>query len=424
MKPLESLFGPEASVLHQRDFQLLMVANMFPVLGTGLVSPILESLTGPLNTTTADLSLMISVFSAPSIVVIPLAGMLADRYGRRPILILALVLFGVAGTAIALTRDFGVVLALRALQGIAFAGIGPVIITSIGDLYDESTETTAQGIRFTGSGLTSASFPLLAGTIVVVGWQYPFLLYALALPTAVAVYVWFDEPTARREGASVSVADGGTDSSQLSALFGLLSQRRVLAFVIARGLPVATWFGFLTYNSVVIVRFADGSPSTAGLLITVASLAYAVTASQSGRLTERFPNQWLPLFGGNLCLGLGFIGFLLAPGLPLKSVGIGIAGIGFGIVLSLYRSIITGLASEELRGGLVSVGEGFGRVVATVTPVLMGATIAVAEPRVGLEAAIQIAGIGVGLTSAVGGVACLLVARSGSPVCHDDPVGS
>lgn len=424
MKPLESLFGSEAGILTEEDFQLLLVANMFPVMGAGLVSPILDSLTGPLDTTAADLSLLISVFSAPAIVMIPLAGMVADRYGRRPILILSLVLFGAAGTAIAFTRNFGVILVLRALQGVAFAGIGPVIITSIGDLYDSGTETTAQGIRFTGSGLTSATFPLLSGAIVVVGWQYPFLLYALALPTAVAVYIWFDEPTARNEDAQVSVADGGTDTSQLSALFGLLSNRRVFAFVIARGLPVATWFGFLTYNSVIIVRFADGSPSTAGLLITIASLAYAVTASQSGRVTERFPSQWIPLIGGNLCLGFGFIAFLFAPGIPLKGVGIGICGVGFGIVLSLYRSIITGLATADLRGGLVSLGEGFGRVIATLTPVAMGAVIAFAEPRVGLEAAVQVAGVGAGLVSAIGGVICLLVARSGPAVSHEpaDPV--
>ena len=117
---------------------------------------------------------------------------------------------------------------------------------------------------------------------------------------------------------------------------------------------------------------------------------------------------------------------MLAPGLPLKGIGIGISGIGFGVVLSLYRSIITNLASENLRGGLVSLGEGFGRVVATLTPVLMGATIALAEPRLGLEAAVQIAGVGAGLVSAVGGVGCLLVARSGSPVRHGpaDDVGS
>jgi len=421
VNPVSSLFGSDAAVLQEDEFRILLLANVFPVLGTGVVSPILDSLTGPLGANPADLSLLISVFSAPSIVVIPVAGLLADRYGRKPILVAALTLFGLAGTAIAFTTDFTVVLVLRALQGVAFAGISPVIITSIGDLYDERTETTAQGIRFTGSGLSSALFPLLSGLLVVAGWQYPFLLYFLALPCALVVYRWFEDPHDGRE--STTVTDGGQARSQLGALVRLVRQPRVFAFVIARGLPVATWFGFLTYNSVVVVRFTDASPSTAGLLITVASLAYAATASQSGRILQRFPNQWYPLIGANVCLALGFVVFLLVPGLPVKAVGIAVTGVGFGILLSLYRSIITGLADDSLRGSLVSLGEGFGRIVATVTPILMGVTIAVAQPHVGIEAAVQAAGVGAALVSGGGGVLCLLVARSAG-LAGQSPVGT
>lgn len=80
------------------------------------------------------------------------------------------------------------------LQGISFAALTPIIVTSIGDLYAGTKEATAQGLRFTGSGISQTVFPLGAGVLVGVAWQYPFLLYAIAFPIAAVIYVWFQEP--------------------------------------------------------------------------------------------------------------------------------------------------------------------------------------------------------------------------------------
>lgn len=137
---------------------------------------------------------MISFFTAPAIVGIPIAGVLADKYGRKSVVVPSLVLFGLAGAAIAFTTDFRIALGLRFLQGISFGGINPIIITSIGDLYTGSREATGQGLRLMASGLSGAIFSLIAGVLVVLAWQSPFLLYAIAIPIRVIVLIWFDEP--------------------------------------------------------------------------------------------------------------------------------------------------------------------------------------------------------------------------------------
>lgn len=445
MAPLESLFGDDAEILRDRDFQTLLLANVLPPLGGALLSPILDSLIDPFGTSTADIGLMMSVFTAPAILVIPIAGALSDRYGRKPILITALVVFGLAGSAIAFTTEYRVVLLLRLFQGAAFGGITPVIITSLGDIYDGTAEATAQGIRFTGSGLTQTVFPLISGLLVAVAWQYPFLIYAIALPIAGIVYVWFEEPTFQERdrvtpatdgGVAEDSEDGGSDgkgmdegerdegdesdaeTSRFRGLVGLLRQRRVAAMVVARGLPLTVWIGFITYNSIVVVRLLGGTPAQAGGLVAVGSLAYAVIASQAGRVTARFDSRLYPLLAANVCLGLGFALFVLAPSLLLAGVGIAVSGGGFGLTLALYRSIITGLAGESLRGSLVSFAEASGRVVATATPILMGWVIVVATPRVGLESAVQLAGLGAAAVGGAGGVVCLLVVSRSPPVRH------
>jgi len=415
---LRSLFGDDARILHERDFQTLLLANVLPPLGTAVLSPILDSLIAPLGASAANIGLLISFFTAPAIVIIPVIGVLSDRYGRKPLLVAALLLFGGAGTAIAFTTSFRVALGLRLLQGVAFGGLTPLIITSIGDIYVDTEEATAQGMRFMGSGLTQMAFPLLSGVLVVAAWQYPFLLYVLAFPIAAVVYRWFDEP-ADIDRAVTPAADGSGRSSHLRALLALVRQRRVFALILARGLPLAVWIGFVTYNSIIVVQVMDGTPTQAGLLVAVGSLTYATAASQAGRVTAMFDSRLYPLVGSNAALGAGFLVVLFAPNLLDAGAGIVLAGLGFGLALALYRSIITGLASESLRGGLVSVSEAWGRVVATATPVFIGWVIAVMSPTTGLAVAIQVAGVGAAAVGAGGAIVCTLVASRSPSVRYE-----
>jgi len=412
----QSLFGNDAKILYRREFQVLLLANIFPPLGSALLSPILDSLIDPFGVSAGEIGLLISAFTAPAIFMIPIAGIIADRYGRKPILVVSLALFGSAGVAITLTTSFYIALCFRVLQGIAFGGISPIIITSIGDLYDTTTEKTAQGIRFSGSGLATALFPLLSGPLVIVGWQYPFLIYGFAIPAAFAVYMCFDEPMKKQHVNGDSATHRARTITQISRLQRLFTQPRVFAYVIARGLPVATWLGFITYNSIVVVRLLGGTPTQAGILVSVASFSYAISASQVGRLTDHLESQFFLLVSANLCLGTGFIIFLFSSNLIVAVFGVGVTGFGFGIVLSLYRSILTGLASESLRGSLVSLGEGFGRVIATATPIVMGITITFVSPSIGSETALRFAGTIVAILSSIGGIICLSVARYSPPV--------
>jgi peptidoglycan/LPS O-acetylase OafA/YrhL len=97
-------------------------------------------------------------------------------------------------------------------------------------------------------------------------------------------------------------------------------------------------------------------------------------------------------------------------------VGVAALGSGFGVTLSIYRSVITGFAPEALRGGLVGIAEALGRVSATVTPIAMGAVLAMLVPAVGFPTAVHATVVGVAVLGGAGGVACLLVAVSSPPV--------
>jgi len=200
------------------------------------------------------------------------------------VLIFGLCWFGLTGTAIAFVSTFGAALALRALQGIGFAALTPIIITSLGDLYAGTKEATAQGLRFTGSGLSQTAFPLAAGVLVGVAWQYPFLLYAVAFPIAAVVYVYFEEPL---DEAPDEESEAGI-REQLDDMRTLVAHRRAWAMVAARGTANIAWFGFLTYNSILVVNVPGYTPTEAGIPRRGASLTPHVRArGVAGRAASR-----------------------------------------------------------------------------------------------------------------------------------------
>lgn len=419
MRLLESLFGGEIGVVREKNFQFILLASGCGALGTALVSPILDSLIGPFGASAADIGLLMSAYMAPIIVMVPVAGMLSDRYGRKPVLASGLIVFGLAGLAIAFTTDFRVALALRALQGIGFAGTIPIGIASLGDLYEGEKAATAHGFRMSGSGIFQTVFPITAGVLVGFAWQFPFYLFALCVPTAVVLYALMDEPMDDDVGAGprslASDGRGAAGDTHLRSLLGLVSERHVLPMVGAYTVFPVIWFGFLTYNSVVVVQLLGGTPAKAGLLAALASICYAASGTQAGQLTAFFDSQRYVLVGANLAMAIGFASFALAPSPLVAAPSVVVLGSGFGLVGSLYRNIITDLAPPPLRGGLVSLSESTFWVMSTLTPIGMGAVIAVGSSTIGFEPAVRASVLAASVVGAGLGIVCLAVATTEAP---------
>lgn len=415
-------FGEDTDVVGDTDFQVLLIANMSAPLGTALVSPLLDSLLVPLSVSEASVGLVMSAFTAPSIVLTPVVGTLSDRYGRKPLLLVGLLLFGLAGTAIAVANDFTTVIGLRLLQGVGYAGVTPILVTSIGDLYTGNTEATAQGLRFTTSGVVQTVFPVIASLLVLFSWRYPFLLYASALPVCGVVYLWFDEPTSRSSSArpvpgtvSGAVVDTAaafrTVPRRVRRFARLVLSRFVLAAIVARATPSFVYFGFVTYNSI-IVGAMGGTATDAGILVGLASVVYAISASQSGRVNAFFATRTAPLILTNIGMALSFGIVALAPTVVVAGIGVAVLGFCFGISLSLYRSLLTSLVSEPNRGAVVSLGESSGRAAVTAVPLVMGGLLAVSGPVVGFEPALRGTVLAVGVVPNVVGIAAMLLLRN------------
>ena len=236
----------------------------------------------------------------------------------------------------------------------------------------------------TAVGSAQTIFPLLASLLVVIAWQIPFLMYALAVPVAILVYLFFDETL-----ADSSSRPDGEARSYHRRLVRQLRRPQLFALLVAYAGPAFLYFGFQAYVSVHIVRVIGGSPSLAGAVVAIFSIVYAGISTQAGRTTTRFGNRYRPLVGSNILMAAGLGIFAFAPSLPFSIAGAIVFGTGYGLTSSLYRSLLPELSPRDLRGGIVSSAETLSRFGATISPIILGLVIGGLEQSIGFDNAVR-----------------------------------
>lgn len=124
----------------------------------------------------------------------PLAGLLGDRLGRRRLLIGSMLIYGLAGMAPMLLSDLHQILASRVLVGICEALIMTLSTTLIGDLFTGRARERWLSSQTAVASVSALLFLALGGLLGRQGWQAPFLIYGMAWPMALAVFLLVREP--------------------------------------------------------------------------------------------------------------------------------------------------------------------------------------------------------------------------------------
>ena len=126
------------------NLQIVFAVTLIMIMGVSSISPAFPEIQTAFGISKPTVGLLIVVFTLPGVLFTPVLGVLADRFGRKKILVPSLLLFGVAGSACFFARDFNLLLTLRFLQGIGAASLGSLNVTIIGDLYSKRQLATVQ----------------------------------------------------------------------------------------------------------------------------------------------------------------------------------------------------------------------------------------------------------------------------------------
>ena len=236
-------------------------------------------------------------------------GPLADRFGRKPVLLAALVLFFASSAACAVAASLNSVLLLRFVQGAGMSS-GPVIARSVvRDLAAHEQAAHLLGRMTVVFGFFPVLGPLVGAQVLSLGgWASVFWLYAaIALALLAVVALRFPE-TAPAERPAISVARIG----ERYAL--LLTDRRFVAPLATALCAQMGILAFVATSSLVLVQGLRLTPTAFSVLFATVMIGQMAGGFVGSRLVLRLGIERMVRLGARLALAAGALLALLVYG--------------------------------------------------------------------------------------------------------------
>ncbi|MGY4494300.1 MFS transporter [Pseudomonas sp. TE3610] len=163
---------------------LLLLGSCLPVLGAVLLAPVLPRMQAHFTDTPGVAVLVPIALTLPALVIAllaPFAGVIADRVGRKPLLLWAMALYALCGTLPLWLQSLPAIVASRAGIGLAEAAIMTGCTTLMGDYYSGARRERLFALQMVATSLSAALFMGLGGHLGQDNWRAPFALYAVGL---------------------------------------------------------------------------------------------------------------------------------------------------------------------------------------------------------------------------------------------------
>ena len=309
-----------------------LIANVLAQISFGLLAmtlclPSMQEWGAIFSTRQADVQLTFSGYVVAYGALQLVYGPLSDRHGRKPILMLGLVVAGLASVMAALATDIATLTAARVLQGAGSAASMVVSRSMVQDLFTGPQRTRVMAYIGMALGMCPPLATLIGGQIHVrLGWQTNFVVLAV-LALLLLVAAWLGLPRV----AKPSPTEGHWLRAMLSAYARLLREPRFLLYVAILAATTATFYAFLAGAPIVLKGYGIG-PDGIGWFIMAVPVSYILGNFMTSRLIAQAGESRVMAWGQALtlgglvvmlALGLGGVQTALAVALPLLLLGFG-----------------------------------------------------------------------------------------------------
>ena len=336
---------------------------------------------------------LFSIFLLTQAVTVPIFAKLSDSYGRKPVVLAGIAVFGVASVLCGVAWSMPALIAFRALQGLGAGAIQPTCMTIVGDIYTLQERAKVQGYLASVWAISSVVGPTLGGVFVeTLDWRWIFFIN---IPLA-AVAFWmisrrFHEKVERVKhdvdvagavlltvGASLLILgllEGGVLWSWLTVpgigvpalglalvvAFGFVERRaaepilptwifrnRLLVTTSIASLAIgAVLIGLTSYVPLYAQNVLGHNALVAGFALAALTLGWPISASLSGRVYLRIGFRATALLGTVIGL-VGVAGLtLLRPTTSIWQVGITCFVIGIGMGFVAAPTLVAAQSSVE-----------------------------------------------------------------------------
>ncbi len=329
--------------------------------------PSLPRMTEYFGTDYAVMQLSVSLYLLVNAVLQLFIGTISDRFGRRPVMIAALIGFILATVGTLLATTASVFLVFRMMQAVVVTAM-VVSRASIRDVLDEAEAASRIGYVTMGMAIVPMVAPAIGGLLdEAFGWRGSFALMLLA-GVGVLALTW-------RDMGETKLERGGSMSGVLREVPELMRARRFWGYCGTATLASGAFFAYLGGAPFVGATVFGMGPAQLGLFFGAPAIGYAAGNFLSGRYAGRFGINRMILVGCLVAFG-GMLGLLIL-------------------------ALVTPLGPLTFFGCFISVGLGNGMLLPSATSGMMSVRPHLAGTASGIGGAIMIGG-GAGLSALAG----------------------
>ena len=330
-------------------------------LSMNIFLPSLPSMAAWYGVPYATMQLSVALYLALSAGLQILIGPISDRFGRRKVVLAALVLFLIATVAVLLAPTAETFLMARMAQAVVAAGM--VLSRAIvRNMVSDARAASMIGYVTMGMSLVPMIGPVIGGVLDdLFGWQASFA-FLLICGLIVTWLCW-------RDLGETSSPSGLGLAAQVAQYPRLLASQRFWGYALAAALSSGCFFAYLGGAPYVGTEIFGLTSSQIGLLFALTALGYAGGNFLAGRFSERLGMNRMVLWGGSVTvLACGVLVLLSLAGVmsaPLFFGLTGVMGLGNGICLPNANAGILSVRPELAGtasglGGAIVIGGGAG----------------------------------------------------------------
>lgn len=345
----------------------LFTVTLTGILNNTLITPAIPDILDEFGAPAERAGLLVAAGSIAGIVVAPIGGFLADRFGRRIVLTIALAVFGVFGGLAALAPSFSLLILARFLMGLGSASLVNLAVVLIGDFWSGVERTRLIGRNSAVLTVGLAAIPLMSGALTeAAGWRVTFGLYTLALGTAAAAWLVLDDhKPAEPPRATEQFKDAV-----------IVFRRPVLRATILAGLLVfIAIFGlFLTVMPVHLAEQFGMGAGARGLMLALPAITATFASYNLGRMRVRFSARTVVIISA-IALMIAYVVVGLTTTLFVLVLAVLVYGFSEGFFIPMLQDLNMEDAPPEHRAVVIAVWVGFARLGQTIGPLLAGLSI-------------------------------------------------
>jgi multidrug resistance protein len=371
---------------------LLMALTVFiDLMGFGIILPLLPFWAEKLGATPFEVGLILTIYAVAQFLFTPLLGRLSDRYGRRPVIILSLLIEAASFALTALAGSLPVLLIARFIGGVGASNMSSAQAV-VSDVTPPEGRARGMGLIGAAIGMGFVVGPAIGGVLASSGQVVPFwAAMGVALVNALLVLLFLPETRKQR-----ALEPDAAAAPQASGMLG--SWRRALSSpALARliGINFLFTFAFTAMEAVYPLftqRVFHWEATQNGYVFTYVGVVIVIMqGGLVGMLVKRFGEQAI-LVSGLLVLAGGLLLLPVSQTLAVMLIALAVLSAGDGAVAPTTSALLSFASPVESQGETLGIAQGVAGLGRVFGPVAAGFLFSV----------------GIGVPFAVGGATVLL----------------